>query len=273
MTVEEGLYPSRPGGAAKARAAADPVSAVREALRPVLSGGPLDVLDVGGGTGHYAVPLAGLGHRVTVVDPNPDALAILERRAAEAGVAVHGVQGDAADVAALVGPDRADLVLCHSVLEYLDDVPAGVAALVEVTRPGGTVSLLVPGALGAVLHRAAAGRFAEARKALTAPDGRWGDRDPVPRRFTRASLLALAAGAGLAEPRVQGVRVFGDLVPGAAAEADPRAAEALAALEADASTHPVLADLAASLHLAAVRPARDPLTERGDPESGGPRVP
>ncbi|ROO83948.1 methyltransferase family protein [Actinocorallia herbida] len=266
MTVEEGL--SRAGSAAAhpdpagprhagprgARASADPVSVVREALRPVLAGGPLDVLDVGGGTGHYAVPLAALGHHVTVVDPNADALAILERRAAEAGVAVHGVQGEAADVAALVGPARADLVLCHSVLEYLEDVPRGLAALVEVTRPGGTVSLLVPGALAAVVHRAVAGHFAEAQRALTAEDGRWGDRDPVPRRFTRAGLLELAAGAGLAEPRIQGVRVFGDLVPGAAAEADPRAAEALAALETAASAHPVLADLAARLHLTARRP-------------------
>ncbi|GAB2818352.1 methyltransferase [Actinocorallia aurea] len=276
MTVEEGL-PARtpagtppsaqsstpanspektPAGAQPERAArvsADPVSVVREALRTVLSAGPLDVLDVGGGTGHYAVPLAALGHRVTVVDPNADALAILERRAAEAGVAVHGVQGEASDVAALVGRSRADLVLCHSVLEYLEDVPRGLAALVEVTRPGGTVSLLVPGALAAVVHRAAAGQFAEAHRALTAPDGRWGDRDPVPRRFTRASLLALVQEAGLAEPRVQGVRVFGDLVPGAAAE-DPRAAEALAVLETAASTHPVLADLAAGLHLTAIRP-------------------
>src|SRR3712207_9342621 len=41
----------------------------------------LDVVDLGGGTGGFAVPLAGLGHRVTVVDPSPDALAALQRRA------------------------------------------------------------------------------------------------------------------------------------------------------------------------------------------------
>ncbi|MCG5437905.1 class I SAM-dependent methyltransferase, partial [Micromonospora foliorum] len=47
----------------------------------------LTVLDVGGGTGGFAVPLARAGHRVTVVDASPDALAALTRRAAEAGVA------------------------------------------------------------------------------------------------------------------------------------------------------------------------------------------
>ena len=56
----------------------------------------LTVLDLGGGSGGSAVPLAQLGHRVTVVDASADALATLQRRAAEAGVAalVTAVQGD-----------------------------------------------------------------------------------------------------------------------------------------------------------------------------------
>src|SRR5690606_17950951 len=56
---------------------------------------PLNIVDAGGGTGGAAVPLARLGHRVTVVDSSPDSLAALERRAAEAGVRVNAVQGDA----------------------------------------------------------------------------------------------------------------------------------------------------------------------------------
>ena len=70
-------------------------SLVWEALLPVLDGSG-DVLDIGGGTGGFAVRVAELGHRVTVVDPSPDALFALARRAAEEGVAdrVHGVQGD-----------------------------------------------------------------------------------------------------------------------------------------------------------------------------------
>ncbi|MCD0450863.1 methyltransferase domain-containing protein [Actinocorallia sp. API 0066] len=252
MSVHEGLRDRATTERGAPRSAAGPLAAVREALAPVLSQGPLDVLDVGGGTGHYAVPLAAAGHRVTVVDASPDALAMLERRAAEAGVSVRGVQGDAADVAALVGPDAADLVLCHSVLEYLDDVAAVVAALVAVTRPGGTVSVLVPGALAAVVHRAAAGQFAEALKALSAAEGGSGQGRAPSRRFTRAALLGLADAAGLAEPRIHGVRVFTDLV--AAPDTDPRAAEALRALDEAAAVHPVLADLAAQLHLTAVRP-------------------
>ena len=44
----------------------------------------------------FAVPLARLGHDVTVVDPSADALATLRRRADTAGVGdrVRGIQGD-----------------------------------------------------------------------------------------------------------------------------------------------------------------------------------
>ena len=62
---------------------------------PVLrrTGRACDVLDIGGGTGGFAVRVAELGHRVTVVDPSPDALAALDRRAREGGVEVTGRPG------------------------------------------------------------------------------------------------------------------------------------------------------------------------------------
>ncbi|HEX6468114.1 MAG TPA: methyltransferase domain-containing protein, partial [Streptosporangiaceae bacterium] len=157
----------------------------------------LDVVDAGGGTGGFAVPLAELGHRVTVVDPSPDALAGLERRAAESGVTVRGLQGDADDLLGLVGAGAADLVLCHSVLEYVDEPSVTMASLAQTVRPGGAVSVLAAGRLAAVLHRALAGHFDDSRRLLAAADAGADGRDPVPRRFTRGSLARLAAGAGL----------------------------------------------------------------------------
>lgn len=245
MTVDEGVRGQ--GGRSRTDGSR---AAVWDILAPLLEAGPLDVVDVGGGTGRFAVPLAASGHRVTVVDPNPDALAALERRAAEAGTRVRALQGDAAGLEDAVGGSTADLVLCHSVLEYVEDLGAAVRALVAALRPGGGLSVLVSGALGAVVHRAVAGHFEEARRLLAAPES-----DGAPRRFTPESLLELAAEAGLADPSVHGVRVFADLVPGGIAEADPHAAESLRALEAAAGTHPVLRSLAARLHLFARRPA------------------
>ncbi|KEF20210.1 methyltransferase type 12 [Streptomyces rimosus] len=215
----------------------------------------LDVLDTGGGTGNFAVPVARLGHRVTVVDPSPNALFALERRAAEAGVAdrVRAVPGDAHGLFDVVEPGGYDTVLCHGVLEYVDDPAEGVRNAVGALRPAGTLSLLAAGLGGAVLARALAGHFTEARNALTDPAGRWGDGDPVPRRFTAEQLTALVSDTGLKVSGVHGVRVFADLVPGVLVDTEPGAMDALLKLEAAAAENPAFHSVATQLHVLAER--------------------
>ncbi|GAA2280714.1 methyltransferase [Nonomuraea roseoviolacea subsp. roseoviolacea] len=213
----------------------------------------LDIVDAGGGTGGFAVPLAELGHTVTVVDPSPDSLAALERRAKEKGVGVRGLQGDLADLADLLDHDDADLVLCHSVLEYVDDPIGAMTAVAGLLRRGGAVSVLAANPVAAALHRALAGHFDEARAALADPEGRWGDRDPTPRRYTAEALSELLAATGFAVGAVHGVRVFADLVPSRLVDGEPGAAEALVALEQVGAGHPVLRDIATQLHVLARR--------------------
>lgn len=219
------------------------------------SGGALEILDTGGGSGKFAVPVARLGHRVTVVDPSPNALFALERRAAEAGVAdrVRGVQGDTQGLFDVVERGGYDVVLCHGVLEYVDDPAESVRNVAEALRPSGTVSLLAAGLGGAVLARALAGHFAEARQCLTDPAGHWGAGDPVPHRFTADQLSELVTGAGLEVTAVHGVRVFADLVPGVLVDAEPGALEALFRLEAAAAGLPAFHAVATQLHVLAER--------------------
>jgi len=229
---------------------------VWEVLRDVVSSAAtdvLDVLDVGGGTGGFAVPLAQRGHRLTVVDPSPDALASLQRRTRETGVEVRAVQGDAAGLLDVVAPASADLVLCHGVLEHVDDVEPAVHALVEVLRPGGTLSVLVASRNAVVVARAVAGHFAQARHALEDPDGRWGPGDPIPRRFTEAGLLTVLSEAGLRVGAVHGVRTVADLVPGGLADSEPGAAEALVELELATAHLPEFRAVATQLHIRATR--------------------
>ncbi|MFD4134308.1 class I SAM-dependent methyltransferase [Streptomyces goshikiensis] len=217
----------------------------------------LDVLDTGGGTGKFAVPVARLGHRVTVVDPSPNALFGLERRVSEAGVAdlVRGVQGDAQGLLEVVERDAYDVVICHGVLEYVDDPAEGVANAFAALRPGGVLSLLGAGLGGAVLARALAGHFTEARTALTDPAGRWGTGDPVPRRFTAEQLTELVGGAGLEVGAVHGVRIFADLVPGVLVDTEPGAVEALLRLEEAAAELPAFHAVATQLHVLGEKPA------------------
>src|SRR5512142_972066 len=153
----------------------------------------LDIVDVGGGTGGLAVPFAALGHNVTVVDPSPDALAAAQRRAAEAGARLTAVQGDAASLDSVAGPKAADLVICHNVLEYVDSPADAMTAIAAVLRPSATVSVLAANAVAAVLHRALAGRFTEARQLLEgeAAGAGPGAGSGLPRRFTLPELTAL----------------------------------------------------------------------------------
>lgn len=212
----------------------------------------LAVVDVGGGTGGFAVPLARDGHAVTVVDPSADALAALTRRATEAGVAdrVVAIQGDGDHLAALVAPGSADVVLCHSLLEVVDDPAQVVAAVAATLREGGVVSVLVANRVAAVLARAVAGHLDAAYALAGDPHGRADARDTLRRRFHTAGVSSLLAAAGLTVEAVHGVRVLTDLIPAAVAESDPAA---LRALERRLSGTPPYRDIAAQIHLLARR--------------------
>lgn len=212
----------------------------------------LDVVDAGGGTGGFAVPVATLGHRVTVVDPSPDALAALERRAAESGVTgrIRPVQGDASEILGLVPPHGTDVVLYHGVLEVLDDPGEALAVAARVLRSGGLASILAANRYSTVLARALAGHFAEAQHALEDPSGRWGGADPVPHRFAVDDLEQLVRAAGFTITSAHGVRVFSDLVSETFTD-EPGGLEALLDLEFAAAGHRVFQTIATQTHILA----------------------
>jgi len=222
---------------------------VWEALRPHLDGGPLDVVDIGGGTGGFAVRVAGLGHRVTVIDPSPNALAALDRRAREEGVQVLAQQGDLDDLPATVAAGSADVVLCHGVLEHVEDAAAALATLHDVLRPGGVLSLVVGQRTAAVVARAMAGHFAQALAMLDEP----GPMGRTGRRFTAGEATVAVVEADFEVLAVHGVRVFADLVPGSLLDLEPGATAALIELERAVAQRADFLPLASQLHVLAVR--------------------
>lgn len=208
-------------------------------------------LDVGGGSGVWAVPLAAADCDVTVVDPSADALAILQRRADDAGVAerVHACQADTDALAEHAPEGGADLVLAHELLEVVDDAAASLDSMVAATAPAGAVSLLVANRYAAVLARALAGRVGESLELFRASDGRsQAPTDPLRRRFDADSLRRLLIEGGLSVEIVQGQDVLTELVPGPVLDNDPDAVAALDELERVASQQAPMRDIATRLH-------------------------
>lgn len=240
---------------ASERRSAARTAVVWDALRPALDGDTLDVLDIGGGTGGFAVRVAELGHRVRVVDPSPDALAALDRRARESGVAdqVTGQQGDLSSLLDTVGAESADVVLCHGVLEVVEDPAAALATIAAVLRPGGVLSLLVAQRHAAVVARAMAGHFQQAHALLDNPAAGAKSGSRSGRRYTHDELTDLLTGSGLTPASVHGIRIFADLVPGSLLDLEPGATAALLELEQAVAERPEYLPLATQLHVVARR--------------------
>jgi S-adenosylmethionine-dependent methyltransferase len=212
------------------------------------SGAAATVLDCGGGTGRFAVPLAAAGATVTVIDVSIDALATLRRRAIEAGVAARivPVQGDVEMLASLVPAASFDLVVAHGILEIVESLVATFAGIAAAVRPGGLLSVLVNNPVAGVIARALAGDLSGAERELVLLDSE-------PDRLSPAAVRRLCTDQGLVVEQVHGVGVFRDLVPGAALDV-PGGRAALARLDAACAQRSPFAEIAGHVHLLARRP-------------------
>ena len=108
----------------------DPFRADDPVLNHLLAdlGAEASVLDVGGGAGRYALPLATRAKHVTVVEPSEDSVEMLKTRAAEASIANITAVNEAWEDA--VAP-TADMVLCSLVLHHVADAAPFVAKMQE----------------------------------------------------------------------------------------------------------------------------------------------
>jgi len=180
----------------------------------------LRALDLGCGTGAATVCLARLGIHTTLLDSSPAMLDIAKRAAREAGVdgKITVIHGDAAQVANLFPEGSFDVVLCHNVLEYVDDPNAVLSAAAQVLRSDSTgigiLSVLVRNRAGEVLKAGIeAGDLGAAERNLTAMWGYESLFGGRARLFTLDSLQVMMKGASLAVAAERGVRVISDYLP------------------------------------------------------------
>src|SRR3984957_19492649 len=184
---------------------------------PLQAHDSLCALDVGCGTGATAVRLAQLGIHVTLLDSSPAMLDIAQRAAREAGVTekVALKHGDVAQLANLFHAASFDVILCHNVLEYLDDPIAVLRGAARALRDSSSIlSILVRNRAGEVFKAAIqAGDLAIAENNLTAEWGQESLYGGRVRLFTSESVQAMLKAASLAVIAERGVRVLADYLP------------------------------------------------------------
>lgn len=114
---------------------------IRDLLERFLPAAPAKVLDVGGGAGVYAIPLAAAGYEVHLIDPVPLHVEQARTASREASRPLAGIAaGDARDLGA--AGTGFDAVLLLGPLYHLTSRADRITALREarrVARPGGIV--------------------------------------------------------------------------------------------------------------------------------------
>ena len=111
----------------------------RAALESAALAPGAEVLDVATGSGNAAIPAALAGAQVTGLDLAPSLLEIGRRRAAEAGVDVEFVEGDAEDLP--FADESFDAVLSVVGVQFAPRHELTANELARVLRPGGRIVL------------------------------------------------------------------------------------------------------------------------------------
>ena len=105
---------------------------------------PLRVLDAGGGNGLDSLALARMNHQIDIVDISQQMLNDARANAALAGVTArldtHAI--DILSIDKVFATNEFDIVLCHNVIQFIDEVQPLLEMLLQVLKPGGFISLI-----------------------------------------------------------------------------------------------------------------------------------
>ena len=181
------------------------------------AGQPLQILDLGAGIGQMSAKLASLGHRLTLVDASDEMLALARAHFQEAGIAEEQARFICAGVGNMpaLSPAQYDLVLCHAVLEWLQEPKQGLEVAASYVKEGGLLSLAYYNRHGLIYRNLLHGNFDRIRREHYAGDE--GGFTPL-HPLLPEELETWLAPLGLEPIYRAGLRTFSDFMPHRIAE-------------------------------------------------------
>lgn len=213
----------------------------------------LQVLDIGCGTGEMALRLAARGHAVTLLDPAKEMLDLAQEKARAMDppprIPPRFLAGSIEEGPDLLAGKAFDLLLCHTVVEYLANPEGAFAPLRSLLNTEGCLSLVSlnrwqePFRLAIRDHKPE-----EAIRSLAGESFRDTVFD-VPRKAMAADeLCAHLEANGIEVTNHQGILVFSDYLPPAILE-DAGHRETLLRLELEAGSRSPYKEVARYIHL------------------------
>lgn len=199
----------------------------------------MKILDFGSGEGDTAAHL-GACNAVTAVEPS---VLMLENRTNGAYTQMTG----GIELVQAMPEEAFDLVVCHNVLEYVDEKEAYLRELARVVKPGGYLSLVKHNRPGRVMQMTVLlNDFSMANRLLDGGNGttsKFGDL----RYFEDEDALRWLP--GFTCERCWGARTFWDLQQKQECHTDPAWQQQMLALEERVSTIPQYQNIAFFHHL------------------------
>lgn len=179
-------------------------------LLPHLPETAAHIVDVGSGTGGLALRLAQHGHQVHLLDLSEEMLEIAHHKALALNLE-NNLQFTCTAVEDWRPNMLFDVVVCHTLLEYVADVPAIFSRLVGWMQEGGLLSVVFVNQYAEPLTLALGkGKLPEAAASLNFPSSA-ADLFGVPRQlFTSQHLQDISRSLPLKPVASYGVRVIAD---------------------------------------------------------------
>jgi S-adenosylmethionine-dependent methyltransferase len=113
-------------------------------LKRHITGNNLTILDAGGGNGLESITFAQQGHNIVLLDYSDEMLTEAKNNAQKCNLTdeIKYCRGDVSSIPLLFTKETFDIVLCHHVLQYIEDKDLVLRALSYAVKPKGIISII-----------------------------------------------------------------------------------------------------------------------------------